>query len=122
MPSLGTSTTSTQSIKQLFTGDHEILPLPIKLGATPAIGQVYVWENSSKSWKDFTAFSAGNILAINADRHSDSSTVLAAAAVLNCCVKGHVNLTKLDAVAKVDASIIPALLENGIIARTPVGA
>jgi len=118
--SLGTTSVATETLYNLEAGPVETKALPVALGATPTIGQVLKYDTTNHNWEDFSAFSAGNILAIFADRilHSAAGVVLTAATTATCIVAGRVNLDALDAVAQADVDIVAGLLENGIFAQS----
>jgi len=115
---MGVRTDVTGAYYDLIAGPVETQTVSLKIGATPTIGQLYVYDASTQSYADFSAFSAGNILCIMADQvlNDPDGVVLTAAENCTVIVKGYVRLSKLDATAQADVDIVAALQENGIIA------
>lgn len=122
--SLGLTTQATQALHQLKAGPVLTAALTVASGATPSIGQVLKYDTTDHKWEDFSAFSAGDILAIFADTlvHDTDGTALSADTVCGCIVWGEVNKTALDATAQADDDIEAALIENGIIAKSVISA
>lgn len=122
--SLGLTSLAASALKNLENGGVKTKTLPVKAGATPSIGQVLTYDNSTDNYADYASYTAGDIIVIFADVdvHVEAGTALAAETQAVCIHLGEVNRTALDSTSKADADIEAALLGNGINASTAIDA